>query len=78
MQHFLRLNGYFVLQVLESESDLLGHFINRAGRCQLLSVERRLLLSSVSLELQLLLSSHVCLVLRPCAAAQLCSLFLQH
>jgi hypothetical protein len=78
VQNFLRLNRYFILQVLGSESDLLGHFIKRAGRCQLLSVEMRLLLSSVSLELQLLLSSHVCLVLRPCAAAQLCSLFLQH
>ncbi len=78
MQHFLRLNRYFVLQVLENESDLLGRFINWAGRCQLLSVEMRLLLSSVSLELQLLLSSHVCLALRPCAAAQLCSLFVQH
>jgi hypothetical protein len=46
-------------------------FDNQFERCQLFSVEMRLLLSSASLELQLLLSSPVWIFLRPLSCTDL-------
>lgn len=59
---------YSCLAGFEIESDLLGTCYNRVTRCRQFSAAMRLLLSSASLELQLLLSSPVRLFLEPDAA----------